>query len=145
MSSMIRWKDFTANVVFGYRFGGQIYNSTLANRIENADRHYNVDERVFRDRWQQKDDRTFFKGLNNETITNATTRFVQDERTLSCQNIHLAYMFSNNPWLKRNLGIQVLTLSSDLSDLFYLSSVKQERGLSYPYSRRCSFTLSVSF
>ena len=54
-------------------------------------------------------------------------------------------MFSNNPWLKRNLGIQVLTLSSDLSDLFYLSSVKQERGLSYPYSRRCSFTLSVSF
>lgn len=145
LSSMIRWKDFTANVVFGYRFGGQIYNSTLANRIENADKHYNVDERVFRDRWQQKDDRTFFKGLNNETITNATTRFVQDERTLSCQNIHLAYMFSNNPWLKRNLGIQVLTLSSDLSDLFYLSSVKQERGLSYPYSRRCSFTLSVSF
>ena len=145
LSTMVRWKDFTANIAFGYRFGGQIYNSTLANRIENADKHYNVDRRVFYDRWQKKDDHTFFKGLNNETKTYATTRFVQDERTLTCQNIHLSYMFSNNPWLKHNLGVQILTLSGDLSDLFYLSSVKQERGLSYPYSRRFSFTLSLSF
>ena len=145
LSSMIRWKDFTANIAFGYRFGGQIYNSTLATRIENADKRYNVDRRVFYDRWQKVDDHTFFKGLTNETSTYATSRFVQDERTLSCQNIHLSYMFGNNPWLKRKIGIQVLTLSSDLSDLFYLSSVKQERGLSYPYSRRFSFTLSVGF
>ena len=145
LSSMIRWKDFTANIAFGYRFGGQIYNSTLATRIENADKRYNVDRRVFYDRWQKVDNHTFFKGLTNETSTYATSRFVQDERTLSCQNIHLSYMFGNNPWLKRNIGVQVLTLSSDLSDLFYLSSVKQERGLSYPYSRRFSFTLSVGF
>ena len=145
LSSMIRWKDFTANIAFGYRFGGQIYNSTLATRIENADKRYNVDRRVFYDRWQKVDDHTFFKGLTNETSTYATSRFVQDERTLSCQNIHLSYMFGNNLWLKRNIGVQVLTLSSDLSDLFYLSSVKQERGLSYPYSRRFSFTLSVGF
>lgn len=145
LSTMMRWKDFTANVSFGYRFGGQLYNSTLVSRIENADKLYNVDERVFKDRWQKPDDRTFFKGLTNQSPTYSTSRFVQDERTLSCQNIHLSYMLSNNPWLKRNFGIQVLTLSSDLSDLFYFSSVKQERGLSYPYSRRFSFTLSVNF
>lgn len=145
LSSMVRWKDFTANVSFGYRFGGQIYNSTLVSRIENADKHYNVDERVFKDRWQKPDDHTFFKGLTNQTPTYATSRFVQNERTLSCQNIHLSYLFSNNPWLRRYFGVQALTLSGDLSDLFYLSSVKQERGLSYPYSRRFSFTLSVNF
>lgn len=145
LSTMMRWKDFTANISFGYRFGGQLYNSTLVSRIENADKLYNVDERVFKDRWQKPDDRTFFKGLTNQSPTYSTSRFVQDERTLSCQNIHLSYMLSNNPWLRRNLGIQVLTLSSDLSDLFYFSSVKQERGLSYPYSRRFSFTLSVNF
>ncbi|GAB6950144.1 TonB-dependent receptor [Hoylesella timonensis 4401737 = DSM 22865 = JCM 15640] len=145
LSTMMRWKDFTANISFGYRFGGQLYNSTLVSRIENADKLYNVDERVFKDRWQKPDDRTFFKGLTNQSPTYSTSRFVQDERTLSCQNIHLSYMLSNNPWLRRILGIQVLTLSSDLSDLFYFSSVKQERGLSYPYSRRFSFTLSVNF
>ena len=145
MSSMVRWKDFSATVSFGYRFGGQIYNSTLADRIENADKHYNVDERVFNDRWQKVGDHTLFKGLNDETTTYATTRFVQDERTLTCQNIHLSYMFTRNPWLMRNLGIQTMTLSSDLSDLFYISSVKQERGLSYPYSRRFSLSLTVTF
>jgi hypothetical protein len=86
-----------------------------------------------------------FKGLTDETTTYATTRFVQDERTLTCQNIHLSYMFSRNPWLLHNLGIQTMTLSSDLSDLFYISTVKQERGLSYPYSRRFSLSLTVTF
>jgi Outer membrane receptor proteins, mostly Fe transport len=145
LSSLVRWRDFSATVSFGYRFGGQIYNSTLADRIENADKHYNVDERVFNDRWQNVGDHALFKGLTDETTTYATTRFVQDERTLTCQNIHLSYMFSRNPWLLHNLGIQTMTLSSDLSDLFYISTVKQERGLSYPYSRRFSLSLTVTF
>ena len=41
--------------------------------------------------------------------------------------------------------MQSAALSADLSDLFYISTVKQERGLDYPYSRRFSFTLSMNF
>ena len=67
LSSMVRWGNFSANISLGYRFGGQIYNSTLANRIENADKHYNVDDRVFNDRWHQPGDHTLFKGLTNES------------------------------------------------------------------------------
>ena len=145
LSSMVRWGNFSANISLGYRFGGQIYNSTLANRIENADKHYNVDDRVFNDRWHQPGDHTLFKGLTNESQSYATTRFVQDERTLTCQNIHLSYQLQANPWLMKTFGVQYLTLGSDISDLFYLSTVKQERGLSYPYSRRFSFSLSLSF
>ena len=145
LSSMVRWRDFTVNVSFGYRFGGQLYNQTLATRIENADKQYNVDERVFTDRWKQVGDRTMFKGLTNESATYATTRFVQDERTLTCQNVHLSYELHGRPWLQRHLGMQSFTVGADLSDLFYVSTVKQERGLSYPYSRRFSFTLSASF
>ena len=142
---MLRWCDFTVNVSLGYRTGGQLYNQTLATRIENADKQYNVDDRVFTDRWQKVGDRTFYKGLTNETATYATTRFVQNERTLTCQNIHLSYELRNKPWLTRNLGMQSATFSADLSDLFYISTVKQERGLDYPYSRRFSFTLSMNF
>ena len=100
---------------------------------------------MFTDRWKTEGDRTFFKGLTNETITNTTSRFVQDERTLSCTNVHVSYDWLDCLWLQKNLGVQSLTLSGDLSDLFYISSVKQERGLSYPFSRRFSFSLSMWF
>lgn len=144
LGSMVRWRGFSAVIALAYRFGGQLYNSTLANRVENADKLYNVDRRVFEDRWQQPGDHTFFKGLTNETTTYATSRFVQDERTLTCQNVHLSYIFDQSPWLRR-IGMRQLTLSGDFSDLFYISTVKQERGLSYPYSRRFSLSLSLAF
>lgn len=145
LSSMVRWRDLTFNISFNYRLGGQLYNQTLATRIENADKQYNVDERVFADRWQNVGDKKFFKGLTNESATYATTRFVQDERTLTCKNIHLSYELRNKPWLTKYVGMQSLTMTAEVNDLFYLSTIKQERGLSYPFSRRFSFTLSMNF
>ena len=32
-----------------------------------------------------------------------------------------------------------------MEDLFYLSSVKRERGLDYPFSRQFTFSLNVAF
>ena len=125
--------------------GGQLYNSTLLSKIEGADKRYNVDERVYNDRWQNPGDKTFFKSLYDESKTNVTSRFIQDERTMSCQNVHISYNIQNNEWLKKNLGVKSLTVGGNFSDLFYISSVKQERGLSYPYSRRFSFTLGLQF
>ena len=66
---MFRWRDLSINLSFAYRLGGQLYNSTLASKVENADKRYNVDERVFTDRWQKTGDQTLFKGLNNESST----------------------------------------------------------------------------
>lgn len=144
-STMFRWQDLSLNVSFAYRFGGQLYNSTLVSKVENADKRFNVDERVFKKRWQRAGERTFFKGLEDESPTRATSRFVQNESTLTCQNVHISYNWQDRKWLQKNLGIRSLVLSSDISDLFYKSSVKQERGLSYPFSRRFSFSLSMWF
>ncbi len=144
-STNVRWKAFTLSMTFDYRFGGQLYNATLVSKVENADKNYNVDERVLKDRWKEVGDRTFFKGLNNTTSTYATSRFVQDEKTLAFKNLHLSYEFQDNPWLKTNLGIHSLSLSGNASDLFHKSTIKQERGLSYPFARRFSFSLSAWF
>ena len=144
-SSMFRYRDFSLNVTFAYRLGGQLYNSTLVSKVEGADMRYNVDERVWKNRWQDPGDRAAYKSLYNESVTYPTSRFVQNESTLSLQNIYLSYSFQNNRWLKDNLRISNLTLGANISDLFYVSTVKQERGLSYPYSRRFSFTLGVQF
>ncbi len=63
-STLFRYSGFTLNASFGYRFGGQIYNQTLITKIENADRWFNVDERVFTDRWKKPGDKVAFRGLN---------------------------------------------------------------------------------
>lgn len=41
-------------------------------------------------------------------------------------------------------GLGVLRFEVGANDLFRLSSVKAERGLSYPYARNINFSLSVS-
>lgn len=71
ISSMFRYKGLSLNVSFGYRFGGQIYNSTLANKVEVSKTAigWNVDARVFHDRWKNIGDQASFKGLDDFTPT----------------------------------------------------------------------------
>ena len=39
----------------------------------------------------------------------------------------------------------MLRLTANMEDLGYFSSVLQERGLDYPYSRTVNFTLNLTF
>ena len=145
LNTTFRWKNLSANLSFGYEWGGQAYNQTLIDRVENANKKYNVDDRVYADRWQKPGDRTFFKGINVTTATQATSRFVQDAATFECYNLNLTYDLNGNEWLKKNLGIDNLTLKGDIADLFHLSTIRQERGTSYPFSRQFSFSLTAMF
>lgn len=47
------WKGFNLNVSFLYQLGGQVYNQTLVDRVEDADLSRNVDERVLKGRWPE--------------------------------------------------------------------------------------------
>ncbi|NML22886.1 SusC/RagA family TonB-linked outer membrane protein [Pseudoflavitalea sp. G-6-1-2] len=142
--TLVRYKGFTANLIFGYRFGGQAYNQTLIQKVENADFKWNVDERVFRNRWQKPGDNAAFKGLLVVTPTERSSRFVQNENVLQCQNINLSYEIRNKALLNK-LGASFLSAGFNFSDLFYISSINRERGIDYPFSRQCSFTLNVTF
>ena len=144
ISSMFRYKGLILNVIFGYRTGGQLYNQTLIDKVENANYLYNVDSRVYTDRWTQPGDIAAFKGLQITTATQMTSRFVQDEKTLSCDNINLQYELRSK-YLLKNMNIQSLFFSASMADLFYISTVKRERGLSYPFSRNISFSVSAMF
>jgi hypothetical protein len=124
--------------------GGQLYNQTLVSKIENANRLLNVDERVFNDRWKQPGDKTFFRGINETSPVSYSSRFVQDEATLICQNINISYEQLNKKWLSR-LGVQSLRLSGNTGELFYVSTIRQERGIGYPFSRQFSVSLNLMF
>ena len=138
--------SMSLNVSFGYRFGGQIYNSTLANKVEVSKTAigWNVDARVFHDRWKNIGDQASFKGLDDFTPTNKTSRFVQDETTFRCQNMTLQYELKSQA-LNKLLGIDYCLFSASTSDLFYISTVKRERGTSYPFSRQFSLGVNVVF
>jgi TonB-linked SusC/RagA family outer membrane protein len=143
-STLLRYEGFTLNASFGYRFGGQLYNETLINKIEEADKWLNVDSRVYTDRWQKPGDKTAFRGLNDFSPVNPSSRFVQNESTFTCQNVSLTYDVSSRALL-RNLGMRALNVSVNTGELFYLSSVRQERGLDYPFTRQVSFNLFATF
>ena len=83
---------------------------------------------------------------HNEQVSGlSTSRFVQDEATFECYNLNLTYDLNGNEWLKKNLGIENLTLKGDIADLFRISTIRQERGTSYPFSRQFSFSLTAMF
>jgi TonB-linked SusC/RagA family outer membrane protein len=144
LNTLVRYRNLEINLSFGFNFGGKVYNSTLINKVENSDKRYNVDRRVYEDRWMKPGDITFFKGIKENGSTRYSSRFVQDRMEFSCQNINLSYQLQNN-WIKKNMGIQSLSFTCNMGDIFYFSTVKRERGTSYPFSRKITFSIRAIF
>ncbi len=138
------------NVYLRFRYGGQAYNQTLVERVENvAVAYYNVDRRVYEERWLKPGDVTFFKGLidfGGYAITEptyTTSRFVQDDNLLSCESLSVYYRFSNA--FNKKLGLQNSRVSFFTGDVFRASSIRRERGLDYPFAKSFSIQFQTSF
>ena len=144
LNSNIRWRGITFNMVFGYRWGGKSYNSTLASKVENIAPYDNADRRVLYDRWSQPGDVALYKGVQDMTETRPTSRFVFKDNAFYCSSLNVGYEFPTE-WTQRNLGISYLALNGYLEDLFYKSTIKRERGTDYPFSRKFSLSLTVRF
>jgi hypothetical protein len=43
------------------------------------------------------------------------------------------------------MRIEMISLAANMADIFYISSVKRERGTNYPFSRQISFTVGLTF
>lgn len=137
-------KGFSVNVYFSYRFGGQQYNQTLQSKIENANLNFNADKRVFTDRWVNPGDVKQFKSLKDyNKPTNPTSRFTQDDNNLSLKSASLSYDIPRV--FVHKIGFKTIKISANMNDLFNLSSIEQERGLSYPFARSYTFSINVSF
>ena len=145
----IEYNGIGVNLFFGFRIGGQTYNQTLVDRVEGADLNFNVDQRVYDERWREPGDETFFKGIIDPegfsitSTTYASSRFVQDYNWLSLNNASIYYRLPEK--LNKTLGLQNTKITLFTGDVFFLSSVRRERGLDYPYSRSFTLQLQTSF
>ena len=137
------WKGFNLNMSFLYECGGQLYNQTLVDRVENASLTYNADRRVLYDRWQKPGDVAFFKDIRDNSRTELTSRMIQDNNVLNFKSLSLSYTVPTQ--LSRKWAMERLKFTFLVEDLAYWSSIKRERGLDYPYSHTFNFGVQVQF
>lgn len=138
-----RYGNWEMGTHAGYSFGADKYNYTLAEKIENVNYMVNNDRRALTERWQKPGSIARYKAIRDNSVTKATSRFVQKERYLSLASLRLSYMLPRQRLL--NNWVSMLKLSVTANDLFYLSSIRQERGLSYPFTRSVTFSALVNF
>ena len=111
--------------------------------VEGVDPNNNCDRRVLYDRWKKPGDRVFFKNIAlQENVSDLTTRFVQDYNYFQIGSISVGYDMKRD--ICRKIGLAGLRFNFNMSDVARFSSVKEERGLSYPFSRQFIFSLSAN-
>jgi TonB-linked SusC/RagA family outer membrane protein len=147
------YKGFGLSTTFRYLVGGQMYNQTLVDRVEDVDIDFNVDKRVLLGRWQYPGHHAAFKRLGTFTYegdatsyqakTQATSRFVQDRNELTWGSATMYYEFPKVLLDKWN--IERMRFSVYMNDILVISSIQTERGLDYPFARTVSCSLSITF
>lgn len=143
------YKGFTFSLTCSYKFGGDMYNTTLFEKIENVDCKDNIDRRVSQT-WLNPGDVARFKkrAITSYTTTTdptkRTSRFVMKDNELYISTLNVGYDFGEIKGIKK-LGLRNLKLSFYMNELARFSSVGIERGTSYPFSRNFSLVLQATF
>lgn len=138
----VYWKGWNLNMIFGYELGADYYNSTLATRVEGINPAWNGDRRALTDRWSAPGQHARYKNIKEYETNYISSRFIQNRSYLHLTSLSLSYDFRTQ-WMKQ-AHVSNLRLSFYANDLFYLSTVKAERGLDYPFQRSYTFGLNIS-
>ncbi len=117
------------------------------SKVENISkdgRRYNQDIRALTDRWKKPGDIAKFKRIDDTSTSHISTRFIKTENTFSCGSINLGYRTSTAKFLNF-VGATSFDIRFYMNDIFRISNIKEERGLSYPFQRSCSMSLGIGF
>ena len=143
LSFNVTWKGIFLSANFSYQWGAKLYNQTLASKVEGAlIESSNVDKRILTERWVRPGDRVPYVALRSREV-NPTSRFVQDNDFVQFSGLSAGYDFPYD-WT-RKLKLSSLGVRFNANDICRWATSKEERGLSYPFARTFSFSLSVGF
>lgn len=147
ISSSFNYKSLSVALAFTYECGSYRYNQTLVDKIENSSVAYNVDRRALQERWSPTNRDAKYKSI--EIIghtTESSSRFLQKFNELKFSSISVGYRFDpKNFKFLQTCRIASLSINATMEDIARISSVKQERGLDYPFARDFSLSLSLLF
>lgn len=162
------WNGLGFSVTCRYLAGGQYYNSTLRDKVENIVITDNFDRRALTERWMEVDQTAYFKRLSERDAnlsipyhmgsatysytstadqtslpTKATSRFVQDRNELDISQVSVYYNL--NPKILKKLRMSRLRISAYMNDVAKFSTIGIERGTEYPFARTISFSITGTF
>jgi hypothetical protein len=148
------YKGFGMSVICRFLGGGDYYNTTLVQKVENVDVNNNVDRRVLTGRWSEDNRYAPYKRIEPYTdingnwvaipTTQPTSRFVQRRDELSIGSISAYYDLGRLAYVK-NMGLNRLRLAFNMNELYTFSTIKAERGTDYPFARTMSLSLTAEF
>lgn len=147
LGSSLNYKGFSINFDFRYRTGGYAFNSALFSKVENISAkalNYNQDKRALYERWQKPGDIAKFKDIANSLSTPMSSRFIQKDNSVTLESLRIGYEFYGKR-INDYLGVNTLRINAYMNDVFRLSTIKAERGISYPFARTVSLALSLTF
>ena len=146
LNSSLFWKGFSCSFYLRYSWGADQFNSTLYNKVENiseAGMQVNQDRRALYDRWQKPGDIAQYKGISLTENTPMSSRFVQKNNYIELESVRLSYEFDQD-WMRR-ARIEGFILSAYMNDICRFATIEDERGISYPFARSVSLSLTVNF
>ncbi len=138
------YRNFSLNVTSTWHFGGQVYNKTLADKVENANIRNNVDRRILTDRWVNPGDKAKFKDIKDTAPTKATSRFVEDDDVFAISSVNASYDFRDTAFLRAS-GLERLRVLFDMADIARFQTMTVERGTAYPFAYSFSLSLQATF
>ena len=145
ISTFLTWKRISVSAAFSYTYGSYMYNDTRAAQVENINYQENVDRRAMTERWHQPGDIVKYVKVDGKRSTGFvhSERFVEKRNELNLTSLGFNYDF--NPEWVRHIGLKRLAVGVTFSDVFRLSTMRFERGTSYPYMRSFNFSISPTF
>ena len=157
VGTSVQFKGLSINLNMRYSIGSDQFNEALFNKVENIttpELLKNQDKRALYDRWKKAGDISSFKKiqLNDGWVslgqgaadpTDPSSRFVQKDNFITGESINVSYQF-NNAWVSK-MGLSSLSVAGYMNDIFRIASIKDERGIDYPFARSVSFSLRANF
>jgi hypothetical protein len=147
MGAAVVYRQLRVNFAFRYRLGAYIFNTPLFNRVENISRERlrdNQDRRALYERWQQPGDIAQFRGISLTERTHMSSRFIQRESRLTGESVNILWDFERDGWIQK-LGMQSLNAGVSMRDIFFLSNIRTERGIDFPFARAVTFNINATF
>lgn len=143
MNTNLSWNHIELYMAFNYEYGAEIYNATLASKVEGASPYQNADKRVLYDRWKQPGDIAMFRRIDDQSTVYQSSRLVQKNNFIRMSSLSLMYDIPREKLAKTFIERCKFTFS--MTDLFRISTIKQERGTSYPFAWTYSLGVNLTF
>lgn len=143
LGSTFNFRGLSVQIIGNYSLGMDVYNQTLMDKIENNSPFINADKRVLQERWREPGDVSKYKAIDDQSVTQISSRFVQRESFLRLSAININYTFDKRAL--RRYKLERLRLNFSMNDALRLSTVRMERGISFPYAREYNFGVMIQF